>query len=96
MPSYAVGTPYVPKDGPAFLHEGERVVPKSGNGGWGQPFNVTVINEAGDVATASAQQVGPRELEVMVQKIADSRIAKATRPGGAIRQGLRAMPPDRS
>lgn len=27
MPAFATGTPYVPQDGPAFLHEGEAVLP---------------------------------------------------------------------
>jgi hypothetical protein len=31
VPSYKNGTPYVPKTGPAILHEGERVVPKEKN-----------------------------------------------------------------
>lgn len=31
MPSYAVGTPYVPQTGPAMLHQGEAVVPRQMN-----------------------------------------------------------------
>lgn len=31
MPSYAVGTPYVPQTGPAMLHQGEAVIPRQMN-----------------------------------------------------------------
>jgi tape measure domain-containing protein len=31
MPSYAVGTDYVPSDGPAIIHQGERIIPASQN-----------------------------------------------------------------
>jgi hypothetical protein len=31
LPSYDVGTPYVPQDGPAYLHQGEAVLTKSEN-----------------------------------------------------------------
>jgi len=31
MPSYDVGTPWVPRDGPAMLHKGEMVVPPHAN-----------------------------------------------------------------
>ena len=42
MPSYAVGTPYVPQTGPAMLHRGEAVIPRQMNpnlpGQAGQPY----------------------------------------------------------
>ena len=31
LPGYAVGTPFVPEDGPAYLHRGEMVVPAAYN-----------------------------------------------------------------
>lgn len=33
MPQYKQGTPFVPNDGPAYLHKGEAVIPKFANGG---------------------------------------------------------------
>lgn len=33
MPQYKQGTPFVPNDGPAYLHKGEAVVPAYANGG---------------------------------------------------------------
>jgi TP901 family phage tail tape measure protein len=61
LPSFAVGTDYVPHDMVANIHKGERIVPAaenraySGAGGGDQPIivNVTNNNTVGDVATMS-------------------------------------------
>jgi hypothetical protein len=42
MPSYAVGTSYVPTDGPAMLHEGEAVLTKSDNASLGENTSIMV------------------------------------------------------
>lgn len=46
LPQYATGTPWVPQDGPAFLHKGEAVVPAEFNrGGTGaSPRAVSITN----------------------------------------------------
>ncbi len=42
LPHYAMGTPWVPHDGPAYLHRGEAVIPAARNTGGGVPVTVTV------------------------------------------------------
>lgn len=44
LPQYATGTPWVPQDGPAFLHKGEAVVPAEFNRGGTGGGGVSVVN----------------------------------------------------
>lgn len=41
LPSFAVGTDFVPRDMTARVHRGERIIPASQNTGGGQPINIT-------------------------------------------------------
>ena len=61
LPSFDVGTNYVPRDMVAMVHKGERIVPAAQNrGGSGQNINVYVIGtNAQDVRRAAGQ--GARE-----------------------------------
>jgi lambda family phage tail tape measure protein len=64
LPSFAVGTDYVPRDMLAMIHQGERIVPAAQNtGASGPPINITVhVNgnsNAPDVRRAAGQ--GARE-----------------------------------
>jgi hypothetical protein len=56
--SYASGTDFVPRDGMAYLHRGERVVPASDNKGgtWNRSTNINITVPGGTNA-ATANQI---------------------------------------
>lgn len=97
LPSFDVGTDYVPKDMIALIHEGERITPKAfnptigegGNGASVAPVvNVTVTNQAsadGYQVTAKAKNNdGKLDIDLMVVKAIQKDVAK----NGPISQGL--------
>lgn len=49
LPQFATGTPYVPRTGPAIVHQGERIIPANQNrpGGMGGGTVVQIINNSG-------------------------------------------------
>lgn len=65
-PSYAVGTPYVPRDMLALVHEGESITPKGANTG----VNVQIINNTQSQVTA--QSDGKGGLTVLVDMVKDA------------------------
>lgn len=97
LPSFDVGTDYVPKDMIALIHEGERITPKAynptigegGNGASVAPVvNVTVTNQAaadGYQVTAKAKNNdGKLDIDLLVVKAIQNDVAK----NGPISQGL--------
>lgn len=60
MPSYAVGTPYVPQTGPAMLHQGEAVVPSHMNPNSpqqaGQPYAPRPMGNVGQAPVGGVMQ----------------------------------------
>jgi len=86
MPNYAVGTNYVPKDGPAFLHQGEAVVPKAHNqrGGDGGTI-VEVNNYSGASVREETSQRGDKKLVRLII----GEVAADSRRGGPTRQATR-------
>jgi lambda family phage tail tape measure protein len=62
-PSFAVGTPYVPRDMLALVHEGESITPKGANTG----INVQIINNT--QSQVSAQSDGKGGLTVLVDMV---------------------------
>lgn len=60
LPSFAVGTPYVPRDMIAQLHRGERVVPAAQNAGSGASGHTVIVNQylSGGAGAADVRRSG--------------------------------------
>lgn len=92
LPSFDVGTDYVPHDMIAQIHEGERITPKAFNpavGNGGAPvININVRNEAaadGYQATATANQNGGGiDVELLVRRV----VQNDQRNNGPMTQGF--------
>lgn len=79
LPKFAVGTPYVPRDMLAMVHEGEAITPKGANTG----INVQIVNNtAASVSAASDGQGGLQVLIEMVTKKVKSEVARDVTSGG--------------
>ncbi len=56
VPQYAVGTPYVPEDGLAYLHKGEAVIPAEYNRPGASNVRIEVVNQSqSPIRVANAQ-----------------------------------------
>lgn len=86
VPSYAVGTNYVPNDQLAMIHKGEAIIPAAYNtgGGMGGTNNVTVqVNMNGsDQTTASNQDAA--KLGNLISSVVKATIIKEQRNGGLL------------
>lgn len=86
VPSYAVGTNYVPNDQLAMVHKGEAIIPAKYNtgGGMGGTNNVTVqVNMNGsDQTTASNQDAA--KLGNLISSVVKATIIKEQRNGGLL------------
>jgi len=83
IPSYAIGTNYVPADGYAYIHEGEAVVPKKYNPAAGstasaqtQPAGDTYHFHGNMILPNVTNQSTARELFAEFQKLARRQAAK--------------------
>lgn len=89
MPSFAVGTPYVPKDMVAKIHKGERILTADENaalmagGGGNSTMNVQIINNTPSKVNTSKDSNG--DLRVMIDEAVADRIAT---PGSKTNQAL--------
>ncbi len=58
LPSFAVGTDYVPRDMVANIHKGERIIPAAQNSGSGGHSIVVNLSMAGGSSSADARRAG--------------------------------------
>ena len=58
LPSFAVGTDYVPRDMVANIHKGERIIPAAQNNGSGGHSIVVNLSMAGGSSSADARRAG--------------------------------------
>jgi hypothetical protein len=56
IPSYQYGTDYVPRTGPALIHEGEKITPANENGGSDRPIVIRVELDGREIASAMIDQ----------------------------------------
>jgi len=86
IPSYAVGTNYVPNDQLAMIHKGEAIIPAAYNkgGGMGGVNNVTVqVNMNGSDQTSASSQDAAM-LGNLISSVVKATIIKEQRNGGLL------------
>jgi lambda family phage tail tape measure protein len=83
-PSYAVGTPYVPRDMLALVHEGEAITPKGANTG----INVQIINNTQSQVTA--QSDGQGGLMVLVDMVKNAMASDVLNGVGSMPRAMEA------
>jgi hypothetical protein len=84
LPSYAVGTNYVPQDMIAQIHKGEAIIPAAYNpsaGGGGGTNNVVVNVNMQDGAVSADDG---NKLGIMIGNVVKSELIKQKRAGGIL------------
>ncbi|MDV2992100.1 MAG: hypothetical protein N4J56_001754 [Chroococcidiopsis sp. SAG 2025] len=86
IPSYAVGTPYVPHNQLAYLHKGEAVIPAHRNNGAGAGQVVININNNGvGVMTDRQAETLRQQIRNEMRGVAQEETLRQLRPGGMLR-----------
>ena len=86
LPSYDVGTDYVPYDMVAKIHKGEKIVPADQNNGGGTSVTVNLIESPGNGGKVERRQDnnGGNVLDVFVEQIKGAIAGDIARGDGAI------------
>jgi len=92
LPSYAVGTDYVPRDMIAQIHEGEQIVPKAYNpaagNGAGTVLQVNIVNNASGQVSATAQPNSSGGFDLLIEQIEGGIARNVQRGTGALNGAL--------
>ena len=90
LPSFAVGTDYVPRDMIAQIHQGERIVPAKYNNAWGgsvvvqQNFNITPDSASGQTAANGGDAGRYKQFAEMMASVTKQVIVQEMRSGGML------------
>lgn len=83
VPSFAVGTDYVPHDMIAQIHKGERIVPAAENNGYGGSTNISInVDASGSSVQGDGKQAN--ELGRLIGAAVQTELIKQKRPGGIL------------
>jgi hypothetical protein len=75
LPSFAVGTDFVPRDMVAQIHQGEKIVPAAQNNGGSQPIHITVNVNGNQSAPDVRRSAGQGAREAMAAMVGARRYA---------------------
>ena len=87
LPSYAVGTNYVPQDMVARIHKGEKIIPANQNNGGGANVQVNVINNASGTQAQARERTdsnGGKIIDVFIEQVKGAIAGDIARGDGAI------------
>jgi len=84
IPSYDVGTPYVPQDTLAMVHKGERIIPASQNNGMGGGPTIYADMRGASVEAVQRLEQMVMALDGSIEPRAVSAVADTRRRGGSM------------
>jgi len=88
IPSFDVGTPYVPQDTLAMVHKGERIIPASQNTGMGGGPTIYADLRGADVAAVQRLEQFMVQINGSIEQRAVSAVNDTRRRGGSFARGM--------
>lgn len=89
LPSFAVGTDFVPRDMIAQIHKGERIVPAAQNTGAGQGVVVNIVESPGGGGQVTQRQDGGQTIiDVVVSQVRAAIAGDISRGSGEVPAAL--------